>query len=221
VFDQCLRLLHPFIPFVTEETWQQIRRSLSAGKGQNDRRFTFIPSDRWPEALIIAEWPTAGKTYPKETERFENLRELVRNIRSVRAEYKVDPGRFIEAIIATDDGLAFFESQREIISFLARIDQSKLSIGERVTAPESSVTISLGEIAAYLPLAGMIDLDKEKKRLELELKDIEGQIKRLTNLLASDFAKKAPTDIVQKEKQKLNGFVASREEITERLSSMK
>jgi valyl-tRNA synthetase len=107
-----------------------------------------------------------------------------------------------------------------VLAFLARLDEAQLAIGETAVAPEQALTLSLGDIACYLPLAGMVDLDKEKDRLEKELANLDQQIKRVTGLLNSPFAEKAPTAVVQKERDKLAQLQASHAEVTERLATL-
>ncbi len=212
VLDDSLRLLHPFIPFVTEETWQQLKAAfVEADLG-------IEPAEGWSEALIIADWPGAGEQYAAAAANFEQLRDLVRAIRAARADNKVEPARKIAAIVATGDKAAFFTAQKPIFAFLARLDEARLEIGDSVEPPPQAITISLGDIACYLPLSGMVDLGKEKERLEKELANLDKQIKRVTGLLNSPFAQKAPTAVVQKERDKLAQLQASHAEVTERLA---
>jgi valyl-tRNA synthetase len=105
-------------------------------------------------------------------------------------------------------------------SGLARLDEEKLVIAEDVAAPETAVTLALGDIACYLPLAGMIDLDKEKERLGNELADVDEQIGRVTKLLDSPFAEKAPAAVVEKEREKLARLQSGRLELAERLAAL-
>jgi valyl-tRNA synthetase len=214
VLDVSLRLLHPFIPFVTEETWQQVKTAfLSAGVG-------IKPAGGWPEALIVADWPEVEPRYAEATGSFERIRELVRSIRATRSQYMVEPGRQIAATIAAGDLLDFMNTQRPVLAFLARLNEEQLVIGRTAEAPEEAATIPLGDITAYLPLAGMVDLDKERTRLTAELKEFEQQIARVSGLLAGDFARKAPPVVIEKERDKLARFQASHREISERLASL-
>ncbi|MCP4426074.1 MAG: valine--tRNA ligase [Chloroflexi bacterium] len=214
VLDDSLRLLHPFIPFVTEETWQQLKRAfVEADLG-------IAPAEGWAEALIIADWPQAGEQYADAAANFEQLRELVRSIRAARADNKVEPARKIAAILAAGDKADFYAAQKPILAFLARLDEERLEIGDSVEPPQQAITLSLGDIACYLPLSGMVDLSKEKERLEKELANLEQQIKRVTGLLNSPFAQKAPTAVVQKERDKLAQLQASHAEVKERLASL-
>jgi valyl-tRNA synthetase len=234
VLDQSLRLLHPYIPYVTEETWQQIKLALqmadlgiapgpcplSLPKG--DRLPQAHPSgnEGWAEALIIADWPEAGEIDAQAAAEFELIRELARQIRAARAEYSVEPAKWIAASLAGGGRTAFLQSQRPILSALARLDESQFIIAESVAAPDNAVTLALGEVTAYLPLAGMLNLSQEKERLQKELAEAEAQIKRLSGLLNGPFAQKAPPQIVAKEQEKLADYEAEAAQLRERLASL-
>lgn len=210
--DHTLRLLHPFIPFVTEETWQQLRSAAtSAGI---DR------AGSWPDALIIADWPQPILDDPTATTDFELLRELIRRIRNARAEQGVEPARYIPAIIVAGEKLELIETQRPLLAALARLDENQLTIAASVTPPAQAVTLALGSITCYLPLAGMIDLSAERARLEKEGAELGKQIDRLVGLLNSPFAEKAPGAVVQKERERLADLEAGRREIQERLANL-
>ncbi len=214
VLDDCLRLLHPYIPFVTEETWQQLKGAFEAsGLG-------IAPANGWEEALIIADWPQADEQDSEAAADFERLRELIRSIRAARAENGVEAGKRITAVISAGSHADFLAEQKPILAFLARLDEEELVIEESVAAPETAVTLALGDITCYLPLAGMVDLDKEKERLTGELADLDKQIKRVTGLLNSPFAEKAPVAVVQKERDKLEQLQASHQELSERLATL-
>jgi valyl-tRNA synthetase len=132
----------------------------------------------------------------------------------------VEPGKWITAVIAAGDQADWLNAQRPILAFLARLDEEKLVIAESVAAPESAVTLALGDIACYLPLAGMVDLDKERERLSNELADVDEQIGRVTKLLNSPFAEKAPAAVVEKEREKLARLQAGRQELADRLAAL-
>ncbi|MFN2141810.1 MAG: class I tRNA ligase family protein, partial [Candidatus Promineifilaceae bacterium] len=207
VLDESLRLLHPYIPFVTEETWQQLKEAyVEAGIG-------IEPAGGWPEALIIAGWPRPGVRYDEEKNDFVQLQELVRGIRAARAENNVEPARRILATIAAGEKAPFYEAQRDILSFLARLDEEKLSVVQTAAAPDDVLTITLGDVTCYLPLAGMVDLEQERNRLTRELDDLNREIARVSGLLSGPFAEKAPQQVVQKERDKLARLEASKAEI--------
>lgn len=220
VLDQCLRLLHPYMPFVTEETWQQVKRAFQAAA------VGIGPAEGWPDALIIAQWPEVGlmaaerEAYAPAAAAFERLRELVRAIRATRAEQGVEAGRSIPAILVAGETAAFLETQRPILAFLARLDEKALVITAQADAPDKALTISLGDVTCYLPLAGLMDVAKEKTRLSKELADLDRQIDRLTALLHSDFTQKAPAAVVEREREKLARLQASQSQVSGRLSEI-
>jgi valyl-tRNA synthetase len=214
VLDQSLRLLHPYIPYVTEETWQQIKRALETAD------LGIAPAKGWAEAIIIADWPEGGEIDAQAISDFEIIRELARQIRAARAEYGVEPGKWIAASLAGGGRTAFLQSQRPILSALARLDESQFVIADALAAPDNAITLALGDATAYLPLAGMIDLSQEKERLQKELAETEAQIKRLSDLLNGPFAQKAPPQIVAKEQEKLAAYEAEAAQLRERLASL-
>jgi valyl-tRNA synthetase len=100
------------------------------------------------------------------------------------------------------------------------LDDEALVIAENASAPDQAITIAQGDISAYLPLAGLVDLDKERERLQKELTEVDSQIQRVTNLLNSPFAGKAPQQVVQKERDKLAQLQASQAEVAQRLEAI-
>ncbi|GAB4149274.1 MAG: valine--tRNA ligase [Candidatus Promineifilaceae bacterium] len=213
VLDACLRLLHPYIPYVTEETWQQLKRAFQ------EADLGIAPAEGWAEALIIADWPQPGLTDAAGAADFAQLRDLIRAIRAARAENQVDAARRISALIQGGARTAFLQSQRDILAFLARLDDARLTIGESVTAPDQALTLALGEITCYLPLAGMVDLAQERERLLAEQANVAQEMARLQTLLAGPFAQRAPAAVVQRERDKLAQLEAAHAQISERLSA--
>jgi valyl-tRNA synthetase len=175
--------------------------------------------------LIIAEWPQQGKDrtndYSTEVAEFERVRELIRGIRAVRSEYGVEPSRLVPAIIIAGERTDIIASQRSIMAFLAHLDIDNLTIVDQGEAPVESVTVAVGEMTAYMPLADLIDLEKERSRLKSEIKDLEAQIQRVGDLLAGAFAHKAPASVVEREREKLDGFKTSHLELSERLEQLR
>ncbi len=214
VLDTGLRLLHPYIPFVTEEIWQQLRAAFV------ESDLGIAPPEGWAEALIIARWPEPGLLDPEGAEAFERLRELVRGIRAARADNKVEPGRRIVARIQAGGHAASLEAQRDVLCALARLDETRLTIAPTLPAPDQALTLAQGEITCYLPLAGLVDLDAERERLRGALDDLEGEMARVGALLAGPFAERAPAPVVQKERDKLAELEAGAAQIRERLADL-
>jgi valyl-tRNA synthetase len=214
VLDECLRLLHPYIPFVTEETWQQLKHAYE------EADLAIEPDGGWGAALIVADWPQPGPRYPQAAANFGELKEMVRRIRAARADHNVEPGRRILATIVAGGAAAFYEAQRPVLASLARLDEERLIIRAAAAAPENVVTLALGSITCYLPLAGLVDLEQERKRLGQELAGMDQEIVRVSKLLSGPFAAKAPAPVVQKERDKLARLQSSRTEIQERLDTL-
>jgi valyl-tRNA synthetase len=215
VLDTSLRLLHPFTPFVTEEIWGFLRTALRESPLHN------ITND-WPEALIVAKWPelrTPEGWEDSKTADFTLLQEIVRSIRNLRAEKNVAPGRRMAASIAAGTKLDLLKEQSRVIALLAGLNEAEFAITEIMdNKSKDAAALVVGPVEIYLPLAGMIDLAEERTRLEKELKEAASHIERLEKLLAGEFASKAPAALVQKEREKLEGYRKTAEKIEAQLN---
>ncbi|MBM3180033.1 MAG: valine--tRNA ligase [Chloroflexi bacterium] len=203
VFDICLRLLHPFTPFVTEEIWGHLHSAL------RESPISSLSKD-WPAALIVAKFPEPRPTESWEEEKiadFALIQEIVRSVRNLRADKGVTPSKKIAATISAVNKLDLVTSQASVITSLAGLDYSLLSIHQSLTEkPADSAALVVGSVEIYIPLAGMVDLANDKARLEKELKEAQSHIDRLEKLLSSDFAVKAPSNVIAKEREKLDGY---------------
>ena len=213
--DVSLRLLHPFTPFVTEEIWGHLRNALGVSPLKRI-------ADDWPAALIIARWPEPRPLEGWEeskTADFTLIQEIVRSIRNLRAEKNVAPGKRIAATIAAGSSLELLQAQSKVIAQLAGLDEAEITIRESLgEKPKDAVVLVVGPAEIYLPLAGMVDLTEEKKRLEKELRDAQSHIERLEKLLSGDFANRAPAALVQKEREKLEDHKETAAKIREQLN---
>jgi valyl-tRNA synthetase len=218
VFDTCLRLLHPFTPYVTEELWGLLKGGCQAAAG------AFAPAEGWEEALIVARWPEPrpeAEWEAQAVERFQPVQQLVTAIRNARAEKGVEPGRRIEALIQASELAPMLQEQAAWLAALARLDPEKLQITARLPAPpEHAVPLVVGPLQAYLPLAGMVDLERERARLTREREQSEAQIRRLEQLLAGPFAERAPAEVVQGERRKLEGLQRSEAQLREQIEAL-
>jgi valyl-tRNA synthetase len=203
VFDRTLRLLHPFMPFVTEEIWQH------------------LPHEG--EALIVAPWPEAGPVDEAAEAEMALIMEMVRAIRNARAEYKVEPGRRIEAIIAAGDEYELLSGQRDILIAMARLDAIKLHIARTLeTKPAQALALVVGSVEVYLYLAGMVDLAKARQRFTAEIEEMAKGIASSEKLLANeDFLAKAPAQVVERERDKLADYRQRQAKLQERLRSLR
>jgi len=204
VLDACLRLLHPFTPYVTEELWGHFKRACQSKPALH------APKEGWSEALMIAQWPQANPIEGWEAQKiadFSLVQEIISAIRTARAEKKVEPGKKIGALIAAGEQLPILQAQLESLAALAYLDPKHLTLAASL-AEKSANAISLvvSGVEIHLPLAEMVDQDAEKARIEKELAEVESQIARLEGLLGSTFAQKAPPAVVEKERQKLAAY---------------
>jgi len=191
--DSCLRLLHPFMPFVTEEIWQR------------------LPHEG--PSLMIAPWPQRENSELPVDEaaiaEFGSFQAVTRSIRNAKNEYKVEPAKKIPAtILSSGEMLEMLKEEADPLAVLGRLDFDKLEFGELKEAAEAddSVVRLLVEegLEARLPMAGLIDPVKEKKRLEKQQKELQKVIDQLTTRLAAPgFADKAPPAVVEKAKTDL------------------
>ncbi len=214
VLDDTLRLLHPYVPFVTEEIWQHLKTA--AGE-------RFAPDGGWPDALIVAPWPEVKTTPPRDDDiaDFTHLMDIVRAIRNARSENGVDARRRIAATIIAGEGAAMLAEQREALAALAQLAPQQLEISAAsAEKPAAAIALVVGSSEIYLPLAGMVDAAAERSRLEKEIAALQAQIKRLQGLLGSPFAEKAPPPVVQKERDKLADYRASQEKLEKRLTGL-
>jgi valyl-tRNA synthetase len=218
ILDTCLRLLHPFTPYVTEELYGILKDACQ------DLPSRYAPKDGWEKALIIAQWPEPPTKISEEdqvVEDFSAIMDLVRAIRNLRSERRVEPARQIAAIIIGGELTDLLISSRQAIAVLAKLDPDQLQIHPSLAStPPESVPLVVGPIEAYLPLAGMVDPAAEKTRLTKELDEINQQVKRIEELLAGPFSDRAPEEVVRKERKKLASLQDSANKISGQLEGL-
>ncbi|XP_059623090.1 valine--tRNA ligase, chloroplastic/mitochondrial 2 isoform X2 [Cornus florida] len=182
VFENILIMLHPFMPFVTEELWQ----ALPNRKG----------------ALIISCWPqTSLPRHANSIKRFENLQALTRAIRNARAEYSVEPAKRISvSIVANSEVLQYISKEKDVLALLSRLDLQNIHFADSAPGDANqSIHLVAGEgLEAYLPLADMVDISAEVQRLSKRLSKMQTEYDGLLARLSSPkFVEKAPEEIVR------------------------
>ncbi len=188
VLEGALRLLHPFMPFVTEELWQNLPHS--------------------GESLIVALWPEANDQIDlAAVSQFEALQEVIKGIRNAKSEAKVESKRVAAIIVAKPELKTLFEQQAESVTRLAGVEASQLQIFDAAGLPEAprqALSFVTAGATVYLPLAGMLDLAVERSRLAKEIEEVQKEIEKAERTLSNaSFVDRAPVAVVAKERERL------------------
>src|SRR3989338_2235802 len=207
VMENSLRLLHPFMPFITEELWQQLPL-LESSRG---------------EGIMVAEYPAYNKSLVDEDiEREMNLiMEISRGIRNIRSEMNVPPVKKVNAIIRTEDEkkINTIQKQSSYISELSRLNT--LSVIRNGKKPKMSATAIIGDMEIFVPLEGIIDIKEERGRLTRELDKVNNDIAFLNKKLSNrNFMSRAPEDVVKKDSERYETLIAMAEKIQQNLNSI-
>ena len=203
VLTQAMRLLHPFMPFITEEIWQHLPHQ--------------------GESITIAPWPQDDPALVDEAAESEmgKLMEIVRAIRNIRAEVGVAPGKKITAVIQAEPGQAEgLAATQGYLATLAGLSQVRIA-EDQAEKPPKAMTAVAGGAQIFLPLADLVDLDKERARLQKELDNAAAETARLQAKLANEgFLAKAPAAVVEKEREKLAEAEDRRGKLEARLAEL-
>jgi len=204
--ETSLRLLHPFMPFITEEIWQ----TLVARLPQDPAR---------PDSLIIAAYPvSAGFTDLQAEREMSLIIEIIRSIRNARAESKIDPAKRIEAHVHAKNNTAI-ESHRQAIETLARVQPLHILGSRTESRNDGAQVLHVGDVDIVLPMT--VDVGAEKQRLEQERESLHTRINGLEARLSDQtFLSKAPQAIVDKERAKLQDSQTKLQKMTERLTEL-
>jgi valyl-tRNA synthetase len=206
VLEQTLRLLHPFMPFITEEIWQH------------------LPKAKAVKSIVVASWPAVSEHnhYPESLKQMGLLMDVIRTVRNIRAEKNVPLGKKIELLIkpAGEEAYRLLEQGEEYVSRFC--NPEKLVISLSVEVPEKAVSAVVTGAEIYLPLAGLIDLDKEIARLEKEAIQLESEVERVNKKLSNQgFVAKAPANVVEEEKAKGLDYQDKLEKVRARIVELK
>ncbi|MBX7111067.1 MAG: valine--tRNA ligase [Dehalococcoidia bacterium] len=192
VLDRTLRLLHPCMPFVTEEIWQRL--------------VTVRPDPAGASALIVAAYPQAdpARLDDEAEHTFAALQDFVRGIRNVRAEKRVEAARWVEAYLVGAEAAAAARAAAPAIEALARVRPLHIVDTPEQAPTDGVVTAVLPVGRVVLPMAGLFDLDAERARLQKQIAEAEGEVTRLEAKLGNEqFTARAPEQVVAKERERL------------------
>ncbi len=207
VLETSLRLLHPFMPFVTEELWQRVKET---GRGTEGR------------ALIVAKYPEADERFfDDEAERqMAFLMELVRRVRAIRADLGI-PTAKVDIVVACDDGQIqqLISDNLWWLQFVGRINEVRF-VRSGETVPQA-VSDLVDSAEVFVPLAGVVDIGKLKERWQKRLSELARELERVQARLSNpQFVERAPTEVVFAERQRLTELQQQRETLERRLKSL-
>ena len=204
VLDQFLRLLHPIMPFVTEEIWQQI--------GGQDK------------SIVVADYPRVNEAYQDSQveAQMAQLMELIRAVRTIRNEMNTPLSKPVDLYIKVQDaaGQALLEANQAYIKRFC--NPAQLVISQAPEHPEEVVTQVLSFAEILMPLKGLIKLEDELARLEGEQAKLEKEVARIDGKLSNEkFVSRAPEHVVAEERNKRQGYLSQLETVKERIQQVK
>jgi valyl-tRNA synthetase len=190
VLKKGLQMLHPVMPFITEEIWEKIRI-----QGEPD--------------IIVSEWPRVNESFNfvSESDYTELFKELIYRIRNIRGEMNVAPDKKADVVFKTSSDVIreIAENEAVHIKALARIEG--ISVDADYIPEKTDASAVLHDVEIFMPLKGLIDVDKEKSRLEKEIDRVTSELKRVESKLSNEnFVSKAPEEVIQKERGKLEEY---------------
>ncbi|MCM8761333.1 MAG: valine--tRNA ligase, partial [Candidatus Omnitrophica bacterium] len=206
VLEKTLHMLHPFMPFITEEIWQKLPRSVDAAG----------------ESIMVQPWPHVQKEMiSREAERqMTLLTHIVTAVRNMRAFWSIEPKVRIEAMVNVQEGPdeKILRDNSGFIKQMARLADFKVG---RYAKPRNAAVAVVGSAEIYMPLEGLIDFQKERARLEKEVLRLENEMKGLTSRLADkSFLSKAPEDVVRKQRERKDELQMQLEKVRENLKEI-
>ena len=202
-----LKLLHPFMPFITEEIWQNIPK---------------IPEDKNTESIMISKFPVYDKAneYVQEESDLTKIITAIKAIRNKRVELNVPPSKKIKIIVASSQTDVFCEKSNYFFMRLAGAGEIVYADGEE--SQENCVQIITADAIIYIPQDDLIDKEKEIVRLEKELATLETEIVRVqTQLNNEGFMKKAPENVIAEKRESEKKYLALKETVSESLAKLK
>ncbi|HTY20916.1 MAG TPA: class I tRNA ligase family protein, partial [Geobacteraceae bacterium] len=206
VLERLLRLLHPFMPFITEEIWQT------------------LPGRKAAPSIMLAPYPEPdnGLEHPRAAADMEKVMAVISAIRNIRGEMEVPPSREIAVILscAGDDSMGLMKHNEGAIISLARV--ADLAIGRDIDKPEDASIQVAGDVQIFVPLRGIVNVEEEEKRLAKEIAKIDKNIDFLSKKLENpSFVERAPAEVVAKEREKLSELTNKRGILEESLEKIR
>lgn len=203
-FDHALRLLHPIVPFITEAIWQRLPNR---------------PADAF---IATASWPVPrGYADDAQAEQFELVRAAVSGIRQVRSDYAVAPGKLIEATLVAPAGAPARAVLGKEAALVGRLSRTTITVADAAPAGAAAHALLPQGVELVVPLAGIVDLGKEREKLVKELEGLDKQLAGLRGRLANEgFVSRAPAAVVEAEREKEREWSARRDQLAAKVAAL-
>lgn len=204
VLINALKMLHPFMPYITEELFQHIQDE--------------------EESIMISDWPVYKEewNYKENEEEIDTIKEAVRNIRNIRAEMNVAPSKKVQVFVVSDkeEVRAIFEHSKVFFKTLGHASEVTVQ-ADKAGIGEDAVSVVTSNATIYMPLAELVDIEKEVERLTKEKEKMLKEIERVEKKLANQgFVSKAPQKVIDEEKAKEEKYKATLAQVEERLAQL-
>ena len=202
VLGDSLKLLHPIMPFITEEIYTKLYN--------ND------------ESIMISSWPQYSEefNFAKEEKQIEKIKQIIIGIRNIRTNMNVHPAKKSTLIFVTENDEEMIINSQEFIKKLGFADKIIVQ-GNKNNIPQNAMSVLSEELEVYLPFDELVDIEEEKKRLQGEKQKLEAEVERASKMLSNPgFVNKAPENKIKEEKEKLEKYKQMLENVEERLSKL-
>ncbi len=202
VLGDSLKLLHPIMPFITEEIYTKLYN--------ND------------ESIMISSWPQYSEefNFAKEEKQIEKIKQIIIGIRNIRTNMNVHPAKKSTLIFITENDEEMIIDSQEFIKKLGFADKIIVQ-GNKNNIPQNAMSVLSEELEVYLPFDELVDIEEEKKRLQGEKQKLEAEVERASKMLSNPgFVNKAPENKIKEEKEKLERYKQMLENVEERLSKL-
>lgn len=209
VLEGTLRLMHPIIPFITEDIWQTMSTKDKAKERESSIMISLYPKE------------DKGKIDRAAEKDMDTIQKLIVAIRSIRSDFNVPPRKEMEVLVSCPDETKrkVVQEQQDYVTLLAQV--SSLTIKDGIEKPEQAATAVEEGMEIFIPLAGLLDIGKETKRLEGKLKDAQASLSKTEKKLNNkSFIEKAPTEVVEKEKSKLSALSEETEKLEAQIKQL-
>ena len=200
IFEDALKMLHPFMPFITEELWQLI-------DGRKDG-----------ESISTAAYPVVDEKLIKDSadEEMDFVKDIITAIRNIRGEMNIAPSKKVNAMIKSS---SVKEYQIEYIKKLAKVED--LKVDANIQKPKASASAVLRDVEIYIPLEGLIDLEVEKQKIQKEITRLEGSLAGIEKKLSNEkFVANAAAEVVEKERAKQKDWIENIGKLKEILNNL-